>query len=678
MRFLASLFLVSLAFAQKQPITHEARPITHEAMWLLKRVGTPSPSPDGKWVVFSVIEPSYNAADESSDLWIVPGDGSAAPRKITSSKAAESGVAWSPDGKAIAFSSRREGDSAAQVYLLPLSGGEAQRITNIPSGATSPQFSPDGKSLLFVSPMKPKKPEVKYQARVFETFPIRYWDRWLDDAQPHLLVQAAQVGAKAKDLFESTKLIGMPGFGGAMGETGPSMNGTWSPDSRQIVFTATLNRNQAAYANVVSHLFAVSAEGGEPRQLTTSMVDSYARPVFRPDGKALYAAQQNEGPKQYSLSRLAMFDWSGDGNLGGRTIVSSGLDRSVDSFVFSADSKSVYIGAEDAGLGKIFRIPAAGGGASVLFDITTGGYSGLASAGGALFASFDSATRPAEIVRVDSKGHTALTHFNDDAIAKFDLAPLRHFWFTSAKGRRIHNMIVLPPGLDESKKYPLFVLMHGGPHNMWKDQFFLRWNYHLIAQPGYVVLLTNYTGSTGFGEQFAQEIQGDPLKTPGDEINQAADEAIKKYSFIDASRQAVGGASYGGHLANWMQATTTRYKCIIAHAGLVNLESQWGTSDTVYSREVNNGGPPWEQGPIWREQNPIRYAAKFKTPILLTVGENDFRVPMNNTLENWSVLQRMKVPSKLIVFPRANHWILNGEDSRFFYQELHAWLAKWL
>jgi dipeptidyl aminopeptidase/acylaminoacyl peptidase len=213
---------------------------------------------------------------------------------------------------------------------------------------------------------------------------------------------------------------------------------------------------------------------------------------------------------------------------------------------------------------------------------------------------------------------------------------------------------------------------------MRRDQFFVRWNYHLLAEPGYVLLLTNYSGSTGFGEEFARSIQGDPLKGPADEINEAADAAIREFKFIDSSRQCAGGASYGGHLANWLQASTTRYKCLVSHAGLVNLEAQWGTSDTIYSREVNMGGPPWEQGSVWREQNPIRYAAKFKTPVLVTVGESDFRVPINNTLEYWAALQRMRVPSRLIVFPDANHWIQKGEDSRLFYTEIANWLGRWL
>jgi dipeptidyl aminopeptidase/acylaminoacyl peptidase len=213
---------------------------------------------------------------------------------------------------------------------------------------------------------------------------------------------------------------------------------------------------------------------------------------------------------------------------------------------------------------------------------------------------------------------------------------------------------------------------------MWRDQITLRWNYHLLAQPGYIVLLTNYTGSTGFGEKFSRDILFDPFDGPTREINEAADEAIRRFSYIDGSRQAAAGASYGGHLVNWLEGTTTRYRCLISHAGLVNSEAQWGTSDGIYHRELIAGGPPWEQAGTWREQNPIRNAARFKTPMLLSVGENDFRVPLNNTLENWSALQRMRVPSRLLVWPNATHWITSGEDSRHFYEEVHAWLRRWL
>jgi dipeptidyl aminopeptidase/acylaminoacyl peptidase len=224
----------------------------------------------------------------------------------------------------------------------------------------------------------------------------------------------------------------------------------------------------------------------------------------------------------------------------------------------------------------------------------------------------------------------------------------------------------------------MFVLMHGGPANMWRDQISLRWNYHLLARPGYVMVMTNYRGSTGFGEAFGQSIQGNPLRGPANDINQGADEAIKRFPFVDASRQVAGGASYGGHLANWMEATTTRYKALVSHAGLSSLVTQWGTSDVIYGREMALGGPHWEGGTVWREQSPITYAANFKTPILMSIGEKDFRVPINNTFEMWSALQRMRVPSKLLVWPEENHWILNGENSRFFYQQVAEWLDRWV
>jgi dipeptidyl aminopeptidase/acylaminoacyl peptidase len=663
-------------------------------MWLMKRVGAPVPSPDGKWVLFSVQSPAYDEKDQSTDLWIVPADGSAKARQITFTRTPESGPTWSPDSRRIAFAARREGDEVPQIYLLDLAGGEAQRITSLTLGAAGPHISPDGKWLLFTSQVYPgsadeesirkvhaERKARKYRARVYETFPIRHWDKWLEDLQTHIFVQPLEPGGKAKDLLAGTQLVAERGFGGVSSSTGEDLHATWTPDGRSVVFAATTNRTAAAYASVVTNLYQAAVSGGDIRPLTSGVDASYSNPRFRPDGKALYALHSREGAQTYSLNRLAMFTWP---NVAKPVLVTDSFDRSVGSFGFTPDSTTIYLTAEDAGNEKLYAVAAAGGEVKTVIDLKLGCYSALnipeKASTPLLVANWESAVNPMEIVRIDpaSRAHRPLTDFNVSAAVDIDLKPLMHFWFTSKAGRRIHNMVALPPNFDESKKYPLFVMIHGGPHGMWRDQWVYRWNYHLLAQPGYIVLLTNYTGSTGFGEKFAQAIQGDPLRGPGEEINEAADQAIAKFAFIDGTRQAAGGASYGGHLANWLQATTTRYKCLISHAGLINLESQWGTSDSIYHREVTSGGPVWEQGKVWREQNPIRFAKNFRTPILLTVGENDYRVPLNQTLENWSVLQRMKIRSKLIVFPDENHWILKAENSRFFYQELHAWLARWL
>jgi dipeptidyl aminopeptidase/acylaminoacyl peptidase len=670
-------------------------PLTHESMWMMRRVGAPVPSPDGKWVVFSLVEPAYDEKDQVSDLWVVPADASAKPRRLTFSKGGESGAAWSPDSQRLAFSAKREGDEVSQIYVMDVGGGgEAVRVTSLSTGARSPVWRPDGRALLFTSTVYPgaadeeankkiaaERKAQKYRARVYDRFPIRNWDKWLEDTQGHIFVQTLEPGAKARDLLAGTNLVREAGFAGRVTDSGEEFDAVWTPDGESVVFVATTVRNTAAYANVNSALFKVGAAGGEPARLTKSL-DSFSRPTFRPDGKALYAVVNAEGNgKVYNLDRLAMFSWP---DVREPVVLTANFDRAVNGFALTPDGRSIYLTAEEAGNEKLYTLPAAGGEVRLAFDMTRGVYTGLKipqkASSTILIANWESAMNPPEVFRLDLKSKTQqpLTSFNAERVAQIDWQPLRHFWFTSKAGRRIHNMVALPPNFDERKKYPLLVLMHGGPHSMWRDNWGLRWNYYLLARPGYVVLLTNYSGSTGFGEKFAQAIQGDPFVGPANEINEGADEAIRLYPFVDGTRQAAAGASYGGHLANWLQATTARYKCLVSHAGLINLESQWGTSDTIYSREINNGGPVWEQGPVWREQNPIRFAKNFRTPILLSVGENDFRVPLNQTLENWSVLQRLRIPSRLIVWPDENHWILKGENSRFFYQEVHAWLKKYL
>ena len=690
------IIILAIAIACLSIITRAQtrRPITHEDVWQMKRVGAPIPSPDGKWVVFSVVEPAYDEKDQVSDLWVVPTDGSAKPRRLTGSKGAESGAAWSPDSRSLVFSARREGDDVNQIYLLDLAGGgEATRVTSLSTGARLPQFSPDGKLILFLSSVYPgamnddenkrianDRRARKYRARVYESFPIRNWDRWLDELQTHLFIQSLEPGAKAKDLLAGTKLASEPGFAGETTPGSDDLQPVWAPDNNSIVFVAMTNRNRAAYSETNTSLYRVSINGGEPKLLTPD-AGSYTRPAFSPDGRLLYSLLEQDTDKVYNLTRIAQVELSQPSL---PLILTLNFDRSVTSFAISPDGKELYFFAEDAGREKLYWKTLRSGEVKPAIEPALGCYSNLAiprkATSTILIANWDSAINPPEVVRMDLAGktHKALSDFNAQRISQIDWQPLREFTSTSKRGKRIHSFIALPPNFDENKKYPLFVLIHGGPHSTWRDQFFVRWNYHLIAQPGYVVLLTDYTGSVGYGEKFAQEIQGDPLKGPGDELNEAADDAIRLFKFIDGSRQAAGGASYGGHLANWLQATTTRYKCMISHAGLVNLETQWGTSDIIYSREQSNGGPVWEQGPIWREQNPIRYAKNFKTPMLITVGELDYRVPLNNSIENWSVLQRLRIPSKLIVFPEENHWILKGENSRYFYAELHAWLKKWL
>lgn len=669
-------------------------PLTHETMWLMKRVASPAVSPDGRLVVFSVTNPSYDEKEQSSDLWIVPADGSAAPRQLTAGKGPESGVTWSPDSRRLAFSARREGDEQPQIYVMDIAGGgEAIRLTSLSTGAASPKWSPDGKRLAFTSMVYPgaaddadnrriaaERKARKYDLRAYDGFPIRYWDHWLDDRRIHLFVQPADGSSGPRDLLAGTRLASEAGFGGVHTLSAEELQATWAPDGAEIVFTATTNRNQAAYAAVRTNLYRVPAGGGEP-QLLAGGRGNYSEPQFGPDGKSLFSVFHDDTGKVYSLARLVRFDWPGARR---RFVVTALLDRSVSGYVIAPSGKTALFLTEEEGRHRVYEIPVAGGVARQPVPLEEGSFGPLSISTSpkhpVVVSTWQSATHPPEVAVLETRSgkYRLLSSFATREAAEVDWQPLREFWFTSSRGKRIHSFIALPPAFDPARRYPLLVLMHGGPANMWRDEFILRWNYHLLASPGYAVLLTDYTGSTGYGEKFAQQIQGDPLKGPAEEINEAATEAGRLFPFINAGVACAAGASYGGHLANWMQASTTRYRCLISHAGLINLESQWGTSDTIYHREVSSGGPFWDQGPVWREQNPIRYARNFHTPILLSVGEKDFRVPLNETLENWSVLQRLQIPSRLLVWPQANHWILRGEDSRQFYREVFAWLEKYL
>jgi dipeptidyl aminopeptidase/acylaminoacyl peptidase len=658
--------------------------LTHEAMWMMKRVGAPEVSPDGSLVIFSVQDPSYNEKDITTDLWIVPADGSSKPRRLTFGKSSESGYKWSPDSRYIAFSAKREQDEVSQVYIMNVKeGGEAQRLTNISTGAAGPQWSPDGKMILFTNKVYPNaftdsankkvaedRKKLKYNARVYTSFPIRNFDQWIDDRNNHAFVQSIEPGSTAKDIFTSVSAVVKEGFnfGGGV---------CWAPNGTDVIFSAVTDLNTAAYQEPTAQLFKVSILGGDAVQLTNDG-NNYTAPAFTPNGKYLLCqSEANNNNKVYNLAKLVRFDWPSFTN---RTVLAASLDRPINSFRIAGNDALMSI--EDQGNDRLAILNIVSGQVKPFNNLRDGSYTATSISldGKTMVSSYENASMPAEIVKLTgvSSPPVFLSSFNDSALAKLDLQQPEVVWFTSSRGKKIKSLLVRPAGFDPAKKYPLFVVMHGGPAGAWKNNWGYRWNYHLLASPGYVVLLTDYTGSTGYGEKFSQDIQFDPLKGPADEINEAAADAIKRFAFIDGSRQAAGGGSYGGHLANWMQATTTHYKCLISHAGMVNSEAQYATSDVMFGREVMNGGAPWSGSKAWQEQNPIRFAARFKTPMLITVGERDYRVPLNNSIENFGVLQRLKVPSRLVVFPEENHWILKPENSRYWYKEVHDWLKKYL
>jgi dipeptidyl aminopeptidase/acylaminoacyl peptidase len=670
-----------------------AQPLTHEAMWLMDRVGSPVPSPDGRWVVFSVTEPSYEEDGDVTDLWVVPADGSAEPRRLTSGEGSEGDPDWSADSRRIAFTAKRGDDEKKQVYILDFAaGGEATRLTNAPLGASRPRWSPDGETVLFHSRIRPgavdeesnralseEWDERKSKVRIYDGFPIRSWDHWLDDSKTHLFAVAVEGDGVARDLLAGTELAATEGFRGRGGRSGDNFDAVWSPDGESILIVATTEGHTAARSRVHTHLYQLPAAGGEPVELTSGE-RSFTSPVFRPDGGGVCFSLHDERAGVYfAHSNLACAGWPWDGEI--RNLTES-FDRSVRGFALAPDGVA-YFTAFDGGRVKLYSVPLAGGEVKPAVDGDGGAYGGVAvsarAKGTVLVANWQSATRPQEIVRVDGdRRRKFLTEFNTETAVALDWQPLREFWFTNGKGRKSHAFMALPPGFDESKKYPVLVLIHGGHASMWRDAISVRWNYHLLASPGFVLVAPEYRGSVGHGIDFTLDILGDPLRGPAEDIALGLGAALDRFPFLDGERVAAAGASYGGHLVNWLEATTDRYRCLVSHAGLASLDMQWSTSDVIYHRELMMGAPFWESPEAWLDQSPLARAGSFKTPMLMSIGETDYRVPLNNTIAIWSALMRMNVPGRLLVWPDENHWVMKGENSKVFYQEVGAWLGDCL
>ena len=658
----------------------ELRAITQEDIWLLRRVGNPVASPDGRWLVTSVIEPEYDPADEIADLWLVAADGSAPPRRLTDGPGAKGGAAWSPDGASLAYVAKGPQDTAAQIYVLQVAGGAPRRITEWPSGARTPRWRPDGGAILFEAAAAPKPGSLrKSPARVYDSMPVRFWNRWLDENRPHLFVTDLHPGATAVDLLAGTAFADRPGFLGIFRtterDTIETLQAQWAPDGQSIVFAAQINANEMMHTTVHTGLYQVAATGGEP-VLLTAPDESYLEPQFTRPGDTLYAIRKRWAT-DYVSTRLARMPWPATA---APTVVTGQWERVIEGYAIAPDGQTVYLSAADDGFNRVFALPAAGGMPTTIVEGQAGAYRTVTPVAGGLAAIHETALQPPELVRLGTPP-TALTRFNADRLAPIDAPAPEHFWFTASNGKRIHNVLFRPAGFDPARKYPIITLIHGGPAAMATDAFTYSafWFHpHLLASPGYAVLVTNYTGSIGFGEAFAGEVERDVLRGPAEELLEAIEEAGRRYDFVDLARQAAVGGSYGGYLVNWLNGQTNQFKCLVSHVGPFNNEAQYGTNDGGLERETRMGGPIWEGGGQWNDQSPIRYVQNFATPTLVTHGERDFRVPLGEGLTNFKLLLRRGIPTRFIVFPDEGHMIANGENARLFWQEVSAWLARYL
>jgi dipeptidyl aminopeptidase/acylaminoacyl peptidase len=653
--------------------------ITFDDLIKIHRISEPQVSPDGKWVAYTVSTPDLDSNRGVSNIWLVSTAGGD-PAQLTQS-GHDSSPVWSPDGKTLAFLSSRSGDS--QVYLLSLEGGEAHAHTKLSTGADLVKWSPDGKTIAFISGVYPdckdddcngkrdaEKEKNKVKAHVAEHLLYRHWTHWNDGKRSHLFVVPADGSAAPRDLIL-----------GADYDTPPDQRGgpadiDFSPDGKEICFTTVTDKMEAISTN--GDLFIVPAAGGEAKRITTQPGFD-GNPVYSPDGR--YIAYHAQLTAEYEADRWRVMLY--DRQSGKIENLSESFDRSADELAWSSDSKTIYFTAENETQKPIYAMAARTGAEpkKIIADTYNSAIS-FSRDGKTLVFERTSLAMPAELFVAAGDGSNVrqITHHNDTILASLEMNAPETFWFDGAEGTKVQAMLIRPPKFDATKKYPLLAVLHGGPQTMASNAWSYRWNPEVFSGAGYVTLMINRRGSTGYGQKFTDEITNDwGGKAYVDEMN-GIDFVLKKYPYIDGSRMAAAGGSYGGYLADWLATHTGRFKAIISHASVYDKVAMFATEE-LWFEEHDMQGTPWTNPESYKKWSPSTYAGKlgeFKTPTLVVAGERDYRVPYTQSLEFFSALQRQGVPSKLVVFPDEGHWVLKPQNSQFWYKTFLDWLALYV
>ena len=672
-------FLLTLALSVSV-FAADKSPLTPQDLWAIKRLSSPAVSPDGKSVVFTVQDWSIEKNKSTSSLWLVDTAGGA-PRRLTTAAGSDNSATWSPDGTRLAFTSKRGDDEVAALYVMRTDGGEPEKILEMPFGVSAPRWLPDGSGLVVVTTVIPElagklakedlaamKKEIKRRkdsqmtAKVTEHRQYRYFDHYITDSAAHRLLVVTLATREIKDLTPKWDRLYT-----VSGEATYDL----SADGKWIALT--INTTPPPYREFPNHdVYLLPTDGsGTLKNLTPENRGDDTGAVFAPDGKSLVFGRQ-ETP-YYSGEFVKL--WRHDLATGKNTPLTEALDYSFDNVKFSADGQTLWSAVESKGVVPVFKLNADGTGLTAVHSAGTS--SSLDLAGGTLVFLNDNTSRPNELFALDPATGAVrqLTHINDDHMAKIDLGQVESYWFTGANNDQIQGWLVYPPGYDVNKKYPLIELMHGGPHTMNRDSWSYRWNTQCFAAPGYIVTWVNRHGSTGFSEQFARSIVNQWGDMPFEDIMKSADFLMKKLPNIDPDRLAAAGASYGGYMAAWVLGHTDRFKAIIDHAGVNDSYAQYAT-DVPHGFPEVMGGKPWDNIAGLQRSNPMFYAKNFKTPTLVLHGELDYRVPYGNGLVLYGVLQAMGVPSRLVVFPDENHWVLKPQNAIHWHWEMQSWLSR--
>ncbi len=680
------LFLATLCSAQAK------RPFTFEDMMSLKRVGEPIVSPDGRWVAFSAVEVTLAENKRTPHLWIVPLSGGDS-RQLTTDPAGEDRPRFSPDGKRLTFVSSKEGGSQIWVADFDTAAGTlgpARKLTALSTGAGGELWSPDGKNILFTSEVYPdcttsgmlddacnkkrdeEKAQLKTKATVFRHLFFRHWSSYTGDKRTHIFIMPVE-GGPIRDLTPGDH--DAPPF--SLG--GQDMY-AFSPDGQEVAFTSNIDEVAATSTN--NEIFIVPVTVGQPKKISTSP-GSDSTPLYSPDGKFIAWRMQETPGYESDRFQLVLYDRK----TGQIRSVTKDFDRWVGSFVWAPDSQRIYLSAEDHGNAPIWAVdverPLLITGPELVSGLVVDGHNddlAITPDGHFLVFTRMSITAPNEIYKFETsaKDLVPLTRLNNAVLNQLSVRVLEPFVFTGAANVKVQGFLLKPPNFDPKQKYPVKFLIHGGPEGAWGDSWSYRWNAQLFAATGYVVVMINPTGSTGYGQKFTQAIQADWGGRPYEDLMRGLDYVEKTYPFIDKDRECALGASYGGYMINWIAGHTTRFKCLVSHDGMFNTTSAYGSTEELWFPEWEFKGTPWTNRAIYDKWSPHLFAQNFRTPTLVVHGQLDYRLDVSEGFQFFTTLQRLKVSSKMLYFPDEGHWVLKPQNSRLWYKTVNDWVDSYV
>jgi len=684
------------------------RPMTFSDLMQMRRLGDIALSPDGRWVMYAATDVDLAKNTKTSHLWIVPVAGGPA-RALTDSMAGESHGRFSPDGKQILFESSRDGGQ--QIWLADFNTadgtiGEPHKLTSLSTETDGAMWSSESTHILFVSKVYPdcsddacnkarddEREQSKVKARIFTHLLYRHWTEFTGDKRSHLFLVSTD-GSAPRDLTPGDE-HDVPPFQ----LEGPDQY-AFSPDGTEIAFEENLDPVPAISTNGDIFTLRLDDPNAKPVKISTSPGGDHS-PQYSPDGR--YIAWRSQARAGYESDRFRLVIY--DRQTKQIKDVLPNFDRWVDEFTWAPDSQTIYFAYSDYGEERIDSVQLDGSHLTLLTK--TGAYGDLhiTPDGNLLIANKMTVRMPSEVYVLDTE-HTQkitaerldsrepppgseeaaayavlrerqLTHLNDALLSQLDLPEMETYFFRSIGGVRVQGFIIKPPGFDPSKKYPVKFLIHGGPQGAWGDDWSYRWNAELFAANGYVVIMINPRGSTGYGQTFIDQINGDWGGKPYIDLMRGLDNAEARFPYIDRTRECALGASYGGYMADWILGHTHRFRCIVTHDGMFNPESAYGTTDELWFMEWEYKGTPWTDREMYRRWSPMLAEASFKTPTLVIHSQLDYRLDVSEGYQLFTTLQRLGVPSKMLYFPDEGHWILKPQNSQLWYKTVNDWVDQW-